>query len=60
MYGDPAYVLRDHLQRPFANPGTPLEKDHNISMSKVTIAVECFFADISNWWALDFKTKIET
>ena len=39
LYGDPAYPLRVHLQRPFANP-TPDQLIYNKTMSQSRVAAK--------------------
>ena len=57
IYGDPAYPLRLQLQAPFRGPRlTNNQALYNKSTSKVRVAVEWVFADITNYFAfLDFK-----
>jgi len=56
IYGDPAYPLRTHLQRPFK--GSLLseeEEEYNTAMSSVRVAVEWAFKEVSmSFSALDF------
>ena len=61
IYGDLAYPLRVHLQKPFRGPGlTQHQKLYNTAMSKVRISVEWVFGDILNYFAfLDFKKNLK-
>ena len=61
IYGDPAYPLRLQLQAPFRGPAlTQNQKLYNKAMSKVRIAVEWVFGDITNYFAfLDFKKDLK-
>ena len=61
IYGDPAYPLRLQLQAPFRGPRlTNNQALYNKSMSKVRVAVEWVFADITNYFAfLDFKKNLK-
>lgn len=56
VYGDPAYPIRAHLQRPFKGGVlTPAQQDFNTSMSTVRSSVEWLFGDIVNYFKfLDF------
>ena len=59
MYGDPAYPLRLKLQAPFRGPGLTQNKMlYNKAMSKVRIAVEWVFEDITNYFAFLTSKKI--
>ena len=47
VYGDPAYPIRAHLQRPYKGAVlTPAQQDFNTSMSTVRSSVEWIFVDI--------------
>ena len=60
MYGDPAYPIRAHLQRPYKGGVlTPAQQDFNISMSTVRSSVEWIFGDINYFKFLDFKKKLK-
>ena len=61
MYGDPAYPIRAHLQRPFKGGVlTPAQQDFNTSMSTVRSSVEWIFEDIVNSFKfLDFKKNLK-
>ena len=54
IYGDLAYPLRLYLQAVFRGPSlTQNEKSYNKAMSKVRIAVEWMFADITNYFSMN-------
>ena len=57
IYGDPAYPLRAHLQRPFeGNHLSQEQKDFNKSMKTVCVFVEWVFKEIIRYFAfIDFK-----
>jgi DDE superfamily endonuclease len=61
VYGDPAYMLRPHLQVGY--PGlqaTPEQHAYNMSMSSERIAFEWFYKDLKqNFTTLDFKRKLK-
>ena len=61
IYGDPAYLLRVHLQGPFKNAVlTPQMHAYNAAMSSVRISVEWLFGDIINYLKfLDFKKNLK-
>ena len=61
VYGDPAYPIRAHLQRPFKGGVlTPAQQDFNTSMSTVRSSVEWIFGDIVNYFKfLDFKKNLK-
>ena len=57
IYGDPAYPLRAHLQRPFeGNHLSQEQKDFNKSMKTVCVSAEWVFKEIIRYFAfIDFK-----
>ena len=57
IYGDPAFLIRVHLQCPFRNGVlTPHMEVYNTSMSTVRTSVERMFGDIIYYLKfLDFK-----
>lgn len=57
FYGDPAHLLRIHLQAPFRNRVlTPQMQAYNSAMSQVRSSVEWLFGDVINYFKfLDFK-----
>ena len=61
VYGDPAYPIRAHLQRPFKGGVlTPAQQDFNTSMSTVRSSVDWIFGDIVNYFKfLDFKKNLK-
>ena len=61
IFGDAAYPLRVHMQRPFKGVGlTPNEKEFNKSMSRVRVSVEWLFGEIINYYKfLDFKKNLK-
>ena len=61
IYGDPAYLLRVHLQAPFhQRVFTPQLEDFNRSVSAVRSSVEWIFGDIINYFKfLDFKKNLK-
>ena len=61
VYGDLAYPLRPHLQRPFMHIRQNQQQiDFNRAMSKVRIEVEWVLNDISNFFAfLDYKKNLK-
>ena len=61
VYGDPAYPIRAHLQRPYKGGVlTPAQQDFNTSMSTVRSSVEWIFGDIVNYFKfLDFKKNLK-
>ena len=60
LYGDPAYPLGLHLQAPFRNIHiTPQMVLYNKAMSKVRVAVEWLFGNITNYFKfIDFKSQL--
>ena len=62
VYGDPAYLLRVNLQRPFKNAAAGLTPEHNNykkAVSQVLTSVELVFGDILISFFLDFKKKLK-
>ena len=63
VYGDPAYLLRVHLQRPFKNTAAGLTPEHinyKNAMSQVLTSVELVFGNILNYFGfLDFKKNLK-
>ena len=61
IYGDPAYLLRVHLQRGFRTANITREEElWNSKMSSVSQAVEWIFGDIVNFFKfLDFKKNLK-
>lgn len=61
IYGDPAYPLRPHLQRPFQGARlNDLQRQFNTAMSEVRVAVEWVFGDILNYFKfIDFKKNFK-
>ena len=61
LYGDPAYLLRIHLQAPFRDRAlTALMIDFNKSMSTVRESVEWLFNDIATYFKfIDFKKNLK-
>ena len=61
IYGDPAYPLRWHLQKPYQHANlTAREAEFNRSMSRVRVGVERVFGDIANYFKfLDFKKNLK-
>ena len=61
VYGDPAYPIRAHLQRPYKGAVlTPAQQDFNTTMSTVRSSVEWIFGDIVNYFKfLDFKKNLK-
>ena len=61
IYGDSAYLLRAHPQRPFEANHLPQEqKDFNKSMKTVRVSVEWVFKEIIKYLAfMDFKQTPE-
>ena len=61
LYGDPAYLLRVHLQTPFRNAVlAPHIQDFNTSMSVVRVSVEWLFGEIINYFKfMDFKKNLK-
>ena len=59
IYGDTAYALRAHIQRPFEGNHLPQEpKDFNKSLKTVHVSVEWVFKEIIRFFAfMDFKKK---
>jgi len=57
IYGDPAYPLRAHLQRPFQGARlNDMQKQFNTAMSAVRVSVEWVFNDIVNYFKfIDLK-----
>ena len=62
VYGDPAYVMRDHIYCPFQGAYlTEEEKEFNSSMSKARICVEWGFGKVVQEFAfLEFETTVAT
>ena len=60
LYGDPAYLLRVHLQAPFRNGVLTRQMEiFNEKKSAVRASVEWLFADIINYFKfLDFKKNL--
>ena len=60
-YGDPAYPLRAHLQRPFeGNHFSQEQKDFHKSMKTVHVSVEWVFKEIIRYFGfMDFKKNQE-
>ena len=61
LYGDPAYLLRAHLQGPYKHaPLTIQEREFNVSMSSSRVSVEWVFGDIVGYWKyLDFRRNLK-
>ena len=60
IYGDPAYPLSVHLQRPFQNPAAVDQREFNKRMSKVRIEFEWLFGDIKNFFKfIDLKKQLK-
>ena len=61
IYGDPAYPLRRHLQKPYQHANlTPREAEFNRLMSSVRVGVEWVFGDVTNYFKfLDFKKNLK-
>ncbi|KAK7474943.1 hypothetical protein BaRGS_00033830 [Batillaria attramentaria] len=61
VYGDPAYPLRPHLQRPHRGQRlTAAQQQHNTDMSRVRQAVEWQFGKIVSLWAfVDFANNLK-
>ena len=61
IYGDPAYPLRQQLQRPFGGANiTPVQRHYNQAMSSVRVSVEWVFGDVINYFKfLDFKKNLK-
>ena len=61
IYGDPAYPLRQQLQRSFGGAHlTPDQRQYNQAMSSVRVSVEWVFGDIVNYFKfLDFKKNLK-
>ena len=61
VYGDPAYLLRVHLQGPFKGGHlTAAEQQFNKAMSQVRVSAEWLFGVIVNYFAsLDFKKNFK-
>ena len=61
VYGDPAYPLRLHLQRPFSHALlTPQEQAYNTAMSSLRVSVEWLYGEIINSFKfLDFKKNLK-
>ena len=62
IYGDLAYPLRAHIQRPFQGARLPqIQQQFNSAMSSVRISVEWLFGDIINFFKfMDFKKNLKT
>ena len=61
LYGDPAYPLRLHLQKPYRNVAlTPAMQAYNKAMSNARSSVEWLFGDIINYFKfMDFKKNLK-
>lgn len=61
IYGDPAYTLRRHLQKPYQFPNLNARQlEFNRSMSSVRVSVEWIFGDIINYFKFtDFKKNLK-
>lgn len=61
LYGDPAYPLGVHLQGPFKDrQPTQQMQDYNKAMSKVRVAVEWMFGNITKYFSfIDFKRQMK-
>lgn len=61
LYGDPAYPLRFHLQKPYRNVVlTPAMQAYNKAMSNVRSSVEWLSGDIINYFKfMDFKKNLK-
>ena len=61
IYGDPAYPLQRHLQKPYQHANlTPREAKFNRLMSSVRVGVEWVFGDVTNYFKfLDFKNNLK-
>ena len=57
LYGDPAYPISMHLQRPFRNANlTQNENNFNKAMSECRVSVEWLFGLVTNYFKfIDFK-----
>ncbi|CAH3180262.1 unnamed protein product [Porites lobata] len=61
VYGDPAYLLRVQMQRPFRyGVLTPQMQQYNAEMSAVSSSVEWLFGDVINSFKFnDFKKDLK-
>ncbi len=61
IYGDPAYPLRRHLQKPYQHPNLNARQlEFNRSMSSLRVSVEWVFGDIINYFKfMDFKKNLK-
>ena len=61
LYGDAAYPLRPHLQKPFLGANlTPQQTEFNRSMSSARMAVEWEFGKVVELWAfVDFEKNLK-
>lgn len=61
IYGNPVYLLRQHLQTGFKGAHlTPDQQAFNTAMSYVRSTVEWTFGEIVRYWAfLDFKKNLK-
>ena len=61
IYGDPAYPLRRHLQRPYQHHNLDeWQIEFNCSMSFSRVSVEWIFEDIINYYKyMDFKKDLK-
>ena len=61
LYGDPAYPLRLHLQKPYRNVAlTSAMQAYNKAMRNVRSSVEWLFGDIINYFKfMDFKKNLK-
>lgn len=61
VYGDPAYLLRIHLQGPFEyGVLTPQMEEYNRRMSAIRSSVEWLFGDVVNSFKFnDFKKNLK-
>ena len=61
VYGDPAYPILAHLQRPYSGAvSTQAQQDFNTSMSVVRSSMEWLFGDVINYFKfLDFKKNLK-
>ena len=60
-YGNAAYPLRAHLQKPFQGARlNDQQKEFNTAMSSVRTSVEWLFGDVINYFKfMDFKKKLK-
>ncbi len=61
IYGDPAYPLRRHLQKPYQHPNLNARQlEFNRSMSSVRVSIKWVFGDIINHFKfIDFKKNLK-